>query len=264
MDTTVAAVSLLYFIISFGPWNNRSAIEITFSSPRVWIPPSDRPSHGIFCLAGHSWVAPASSLICPSYSGLTRRIPAEGISEAFFKIFVNLEDISSVSQENTCWIKKKNVKGVQATNPRELFMSSNLPPSCLEDKNTIIATLQHDSYLRLIFFLFLHIFFSNCSCVQTHYPATLCTHMDLKVVVLPDARRQFSLHIRVNKVLDILSSPFHIFTFLYNVWARTEHPIKSGFDFALKEITILIFKRQSFTSFLPGVPLSPYIFLRAA
>lgn len=107
MDTTVAAVSLLYFIISLGPWNNRSAIEITFSSPRVWIPPSDRPSHGIFCLAGHSWVAPASSLICPSYSGLTRRIPAEGISEAFFKIFVNLEDISSVSQENTCWIKKK-------------------------------------------------------------------------------------------------------------------------------------------------------------
>lgn len=113
-------------------------------------------------------------------------------------------------------------------------------------------------------FLFLHIFFSNCSCVQTHYPATLCTHMDLKVAVLPDARRQFSLHIRVNKVLDIFSSPFHIFTFLYNVWARTEHPIKSGFDFALKEITILIFKRQSFASFLPGVPSSPYIFLRAA
>lgn len=32
----------------------------------------------------------------PSCSGLTQRIPAEGISEAFFKIFVNLEDIFSV------------------------------------------------------------------------------------------------------------------------------------------------------------------------
>lgn len=160
-------------------------------------------------------MAPASSLICPSYSGLTRCIPAEGISEAFFKIFVKLEDISFASQENTCWIKKKkNVKGVQATNPLELFMSSNLPPSCQEDKNNIIATLQHDSYLRLIFFFTLYtFFFSNCSCVHTHYPATLCTPVDPKVVVLPDARRQFSLHIRVNKVLDILSSPFHIFTF---------------------------------------------------
>lgn len=64
--------------------------------PRVWIPPSDKPSHGIFCPAGHSWVAPTSALICPSYSGLTQCIPAEGISVAFFKIFVHLIDIFPV------------------------------------------------------------------------------------------------------------------------------------------------------------------------
>lgn len=56
----------------------------------VWIPPSDRPGHGIFCPAGHSWVAPTSSLISPLIPGLTQCLPVGGISQAFFKIFVHL------------------------------------------------------------------------------------------------------------------------------------------------------------------------------
>lgn len=39
--------------------------KMPFHLSAVWIPPSDRSGRGIFCLAGHSWVAPTSSLTPP-------------------------------------------------------------------------------------------------------------------------------------------------------------------------------------------------------
>lgn len=57
------------------------------------------------------------SVICPSYSGLTQRIPAEGISAAFVKIFVNLGDNfpSLILRITSKHVLDKECEGVQKT-----------------------------------------------------------------------------------------------------------------------------------------------------
>lgn len=144
---------------------------MAFSLPHVWIPPSDRPSHGIFCPAGHSWVAPTSSLICPSYSGLTQSIPAERISVVFFKIFVNLEDTHYQHRESMTskYVLDKECEGCMVEKkPFNLFMSSNLSPSCLEHKK-ILLQLGNMAYIwGWPFFIFMLFIFSLSVVLSKH------------------------------------------------------------------------------------------------